>query len=209
MSAKIRSTFCWILLACSTTKWRRLLYWKSTCKATSSTLDLQTLPSTSMFGSNICRPVRFTLFPFFRAGYMLHSAIHLSRPDIKAVIHLHHPACVAVSAMKQGLLICCQEAAILGPVSYHDYRGLVVDEAERESIARDLGPNNKVSNCFLGDGCTEQWQHMSLLLRALFYKCPRSKVASCEVFVLLSLSSLHSCTWRSICLRRKKLNFVF
>ncbi|KAH9403883.1 Class II Aldolase and Adducin N-terminal domain [Tyrophagus putrescentiae] len=85
-----------------------------------------------------------TNFTFNKAGYMLHSAIHLSRPDIKAVIHLHHPACVAVSAMKQGLLICCQEAAILGPVSYHDYRGLVVDEAERESIARDLGPNNKV-----------------------------------------------------------------
>lgn len=89
-------------------------------------------------------PIIFFYFILYRAGYMLHSAIHLSRPDIKAIIHLHHPACVAVSAMKQGLLICCQEAAILGPVSYHDYRGLVVDEAERELIARDLGPNNKV-----------------------------------------------------------------
>lgn len=76
---------------------------------------------------------------------MLHSSIHSSRPDIKAIIHLHHPACVAVSAMKQGLLLASQEAAILGPVSYHDYQGLLVNAAEREQIARNLGPNNKVS----------------------------------------------------------------
>ncbi len=31
------------------------------------------------------------------AGFMLHSAIHSARPDIKCVIHLHHPAVVAVS----------------------------------------------------------------------------------------------------------------
>lgn len=108
---------------------------------------------------------------------MLHSAIHLSRPDIKAIIHLHHPACVAVSAMKQGLLICCQEAAILGPVSYHDYRGLVVDEAERELIARDLGPNNKVCTAHfplftLGDGCTNQSQHTPTFTLSA-HSCPR------------------------------------
>lgn len=47
--------------------------------------------------------------------------------------------------MKQGLLLASQEAAILGPVSYHDYQGLLVNAAEREQIARNLGPNNKVS----------------------------------------------------------------
>ena len=31
------------------------------------------------------------------AGFMLHSAIHAARPDIKCIIHLHHPAVVAVS----------------------------------------------------------------------------------------------------------------
>lgn len=77
---------------------------------------------------------------------MLHSAIHSSRPDIKAILHLHYPPCVAVSAMKQGLLPASQEAAILGPISYHDYQGFVINPSEREQIARNLGPSNKVSN---------------------------------------------------------------
>jgi len=75
---------------------------------------------------------------------VLHSAIHSARPDIKAIIHLHHAPCVAVSAMKCGLLPASQEAAILGEVSYHEYRGLLVDPQEKELIARNLGPFNKV-----------------------------------------------------------------
>lgn len=47
--------------------------------------------------------------------------------------------------MKNGLLYISQEAALLGEVSYHDYQGIVVDTQERELIARDLGPVNKVS----------------------------------------------------------------
>ena len=31
------------------------------------------------------------------AGFMLHSAIHASRPDLKCVVHLHLPSVVAVS----------------------------------------------------------------------------------------------------------------
>ncbi|KAI2803664.1 Class II Aldolase and Adducin N-terminal domain [Blomia tropicalis] len=85
-----------------------------------------------------------TNFTFNKAGYMLHSAIHSSRPDIKAILHLHYPPCVAVSAMKQGLLPASQEAAILGPISYHDYQGFVINPSEREQIARNLGPSNKV-----------------------------------------------------------------
>lgn len=46
--------------------------------------------------------------------------------------------------MKCGLLPISQEAMIVGPVSYHEFEG-IVDENEREAIARDLGPNNKVN----------------------------------------------------------------
>lgn len=123
---------------------------------------------------------------------MLHSAIHLSRPDIKAIIHLHHPACVAVSAMKQGLLICCQEAAILGPVSYHDYRGLVVDEAERELIARDLGPNNKVCTAYFSlyspPEMGAQINHNIHLRTFLCPPVPTPKCTSCEAPGLPSYS---------------------
>ena len=31
------------------------------------------------------------------AGFMLHSAIHSARPDLKCIIHLHTPSIVAVS----------------------------------------------------------------------------------------------------------------
>ena len=37
-----------------------------------------------------------------------------------------------------------QEAAIVGDVSYHEYRGLVLDPKERDEIAKNLGLHNKV-----------------------------------------------------------------
>ncbi len=78
------------------------------------------------------------------AGFTLHSAIHAARPDIKAIIHVHYPSVVAVSAAKSGLLPLSQEACMLGNVSYHAYGGIVVDPAEKETLARDLGVHNKV-----------------------------------------------------------------
>jgi hypothetical protein len=51
--------------------------------------------------------------------------------------------------MKCGLLPICQEAIIIGPVSYHDFQGIVDDVSERDSIAHDLGPTNKVSPSIL------------------------------------------------------------
>ena len=85
-----------------------------------------------------------TNFSINRAGFILHSAIHAARPDIKAIIHIHYPPCVAVSSVKHGLLCICQEAAIIGDVSYHDYKGLAVEPGQRNLIANDLGPVNKV-----------------------------------------------------------------
>jgi adducin len=46
--------------------------------------------------------------------------------------------------MKCGLLPLCQESGVLGEISYHDYEGILVDDAERDRIIRSLGPNNKV-----------------------------------------------------------------
>jgi len=85
-----------------------------------------------------------TNFGVNQAGFMLHSAIHAARPDIKCVIHLHTPNIVAISTMKCGLLPLSQESCLIGDVSYHSYNGIVIDPEERQSIAKDLGPNNKV-----------------------------------------------------------------
>ncbi|XP_065071501.1 alpha-adducin-like [Rhopilema esculentum] len=85
-----------------------------------------------------------TSFGISKAGFVLHSAIHLARKDAKCIIHVHHEAVEAVSAMKCGLLRISQESAIVGHVSYHNFNGILVDEAEKESIVHDLGDTNKV-----------------------------------------------------------------
>jgi adducin len=46
--------------------------------------------------------------------------------------------------MKCGLLYLSQESCLVGDVSYHNYEGLVVEKAEWESLARDIGVHNKV-----------------------------------------------------------------
>jgi len=88
-------------------------------------------PGTTNFGVNV-------------AGFQIHAAIHSARPDLKCVIHIHTPNIVAVSSMKCGLLYLSQESCLIGDVSYHNYEGLVVEKAEWESLAKDLGVHNKV-----------------------------------------------------------------
>lgn len=83
-----------------------------------------------------------TKFGVNQAGYVLHSAVHGARPEVKCVVHLHHPSVVAVSAQKCGLLPISQEAMIVGEVGYHEYRGILIDEAERALLVRDLGERN-------------------------------------------------------------------
>jgi len=83
-------------------------------------------------------------FGINKAGYVIHSAIHRARKDIKCVMHCHSTAGVAVSCLKEGFQYVCQNSAIVGPVSYHDYEGLAVNLEEQERLVEDLGPKNKV-----------------------------------------------------------------
>lgn len=78
------------------------------------------------------------------SAYSLHAAIHAARPDIKCVIHVHTPSVVAISALKCGLLPISQESVVIGDVSSHAYIGTINDPEEKDKIARNLGPNNKV-----------------------------------------------------------------
>ncbi|EFX68189.1 hu li tai shao-like protein [Daphnia pulex] len=75
-------------------------------------------------------------------GFVLHSAVHSARPDAKCVIHIHHASCIAVASMKCGFLPVSQEAVLVGNVSYHDFYGVLVDRAERETIIKNLGNNH-------------------------------------------------------------------
>ncbi|CAH1282368.1 unnamed protein product [Diabrotica balteata] len=77
-------------------------------------------------------------------AYSLHAAVHSARPDIKCIIHVHTPSVVAVSSLKQGLMPLSQESVVIGEVSTHMYLGGHLDPEEKDKIARNLGPNNKV-----------------------------------------------------------------
>jgi ribulose-5-phosphate 4-epimerase/fuculose-1-phosphate aldolase len=77
------------------------------------------------------------------AGFTIHSAIHLARPDLHFVIHTHTAAGAAVSAQKQGLLPISQHALkFYGCLAYHDYEGIALDIGERERLIADLGRCN-------------------------------------------------------------------
>src|SRR5258708_36454363 len=43
-----------------------------------------------------------------KAGYVIHGAIHRARPDVRAVIHTHTRAGMAVAALQRGLLAISQ-----------------------------------------------------------------------------------------------------
>jgi ribulose-5-phosphate 4-epimerase/fuculose-1-phosphate aldolase len=78
-----------------------------------------------------------------KAGYVIHGCIHRARPDVRAVIHTHTRAGMAVAAMKCGLLPISQTSIRFdNHIGYHDYEGPAVDLGEQERLVRDLGRHN-------------------------------------------------------------------
>ncbi len=74
------------------------------------------------------------------AGFCIHSAIHMARPDIMCVVHTHTAAGIAVSAQSRGLLPISQHALkFYGHLAYHGYEGIALDLDERERLVHDLG----------------------------------------------------------------------
>ena len=78
------------------------------------------------------------------AGFVIHSAVHRARPEIKAVMHSHDDYVVAVSIREEGLQPVTQAYFVLGPVTTHDYEGIALTDSERETLARDLGKESRV-----------------------------------------------------------------
>jgi len=74
-----------------------------------------------------------------RAGYVIHSAIHEERPDVACVIHTHAWASMALSSLECGLLPITQTAMRFLKIGYHEYQGVVLDDAEKASLIADLG----------------------------------------------------------------------
>lgn len=77
------------------------------------------------------------------AGFTIHGAVHMAKPEIGCVMHTHTAAGLGVATQKDGLLPLTQQAlSVIAHTGYHDYQGIAFDHAERESLIADLGDNN-------------------------------------------------------------------
>ena len=84
-----------------------------------------------------------SLHPVNRAGFIIHSAVHMANTaDNKCVMHTHTRAGMAVAALKDGLLpVSMFSTAFHDRLSYHDYEGPSFDLDERERLLAHLGDN--------------------------------------------------------------------
>ncbi len=74
------------------------------------------------------------------AGFVIHSAIHMTRPDAQCIMHTHTTAGMAVAALESGLLpISMYALGYYGQVAYHDFEGPSLELDERERLAANLG----------------------------------------------------------------------
>lgn len=80
--------------------------------------------------------------PVNYAGFVIHSAIHMTRSgQAHVVMHTHTPAGMAVAALEDGLLpISMFASAFHGDeLAYHDYEGASLYLDERERLVASLG----------------------------------------------------------------------
>jgi ribulose-5-phosphate 4-epimerase/fuculose-1-phosphate aldolase len=87
-------------------------------------------------------PAQSTRWPVNPAGFVIHSAIHIGRPDAHCVMHTHTLAGMAVAAQRGGLLPLNQiSMEFLAQTAVHDYEGVADDDnlSERERLVQDLG----------------------------------------------------------------------
>lgn len=77
------------------------------------------------------------------AGFTIHSAIHMARPDLLCVMHTHTAAGIAISSQKRGLLPMSQQSMkFYNRIGYHDYEGVALDLEERDRLVADLGQHD-------------------------------------------------------------------
>lgn len=77
------------------------------------------------------------------AGFVIHSAIHMVRPDVRCIMHTHTVAGMAIAALDCGLLpISMYALGYYDGVGYHDFEGPSLELGERERLAANLGDKN-------------------------------------------------------------------
>ena len=89
---------------------------------------------------NIVGDTEYSINP---AGFVIHSAVHLARPDAKCVLHTHTVAGMAVASLEEGLLPLTQKSMrFYNRIGYHDYEGVADDLDECPRLVASLGKYN-------------------------------------------------------------------
>ena len=84
-------------------------------------------------------------YSYLDAGFAIHSAVHMARPDLTCVMHTHTVAGMAVAAQADGLLSINQKSMPFHRrIGYHDYEGIAGDLDERQRIAANMGTHKVV-----------------------------------------------------------------
>lgn len=79
-------------------------------------------------------------YPINAAGYTIHSAIHAARPDLQCVLHTHSQNATAICCLEEGFIPLTQMGCMFHDrIGTHEFEGIALDLAERETIVNDLG----------------------------------------------------------------------
>jgi ribulose-5-phosphate 4-epimerase/fuculose-1-phosphate aldolase len=85
-------------------------------------------------------PVGPQVYKANKAGFIIHSAIHMAREDAQCVWHMHTLAGMAVSAQEEGLLpVHMYSHNFFKRLSYHDFEGPSMRLDERPRLVKSLG----------------------------------------------------------------------
>lgn len=111
-------------------------------------------------------------YPFNKAGFIIHGAIHAARDDAHCVMHTHTTATSAVACQEGGLHTDnFYTAFIHGDVTYHDFEGLTVFADEQKRLVASLGDKSIMllrnhGSLTVGRSVAEAFMNMWTLQRA-------------------------------------------
>ncbi len=82
-------------------------------------------------------------YPVNVAGLTIHSAIHSARPDLQCIAHTHSQNATAICCLEEGFIPLTQMGCMFHErIGMHEFQGIALDAAERESLVKDLGKSN-------------------------------------------------------------------
>ena len=113
-------------------------------EVTASNLVKIDMDGTAVTPATLVTPAKAGAYSANKAGFIIHSAIHMARPDAQCVWHMHTLAGMAVSAQDEGLLPAHMYSHnFWNRLSYHDFEGPSMRLDERTRLVKSLGPTNQ------------------------------------------------------------------